>query len=58
MKYLHGVNDDKAIAIVCPKCKKVLLCVSPGANGKIYPYCKMCRTNVIVNLPAASKTAT
>lgn len=47
---LRGVNDSSARLVICPKCGKQLMYVSKETEGKIYPYCKVCRKNVSVNI--------
>lgn len=55
MANLRGVKDNNPIELKCPKCHQLLMYVSRGAKGRIYPYCKKCRTNYDINLPLLTR---
>lgn len=52
MAKLIGIDDKSAVEVKCPNCGKILQYVSTDAQGHLYPFCKMCRKNVVVYLPS------
>ncbi|MBR1750432.1 MAG: hypothetical protein IJ740_06035 [Ruminococcus sp.] len=50
---LKGITDERAIEIRCPRCGKLMMYAAQNARGRLYPYCKGCKMNVIYDVKGA-----